>query len=462
MENTSVNILVEAKKEYTKQIIQIIKPHLLEGIFSIFNEAKKICAKKNEPKLILVTFQELLSQVTSWNQTLISEETNSIIEASGCDYINDLITAVFVCHTKILSYVRMNETAKKINLKIPSAEVFIHQIYVELSREFWKQPSLLYEEGVSNVEYQRNIALCQSIIELGIENTIRSLLPFKTILQQYLNEESEEQEEIDVKEPTNAAVSKIRAAKHKSKKGVKSGRKKEEGDDEDSDSTSSSLSSASSSSSSSSSTSSSSTEEEVARKSSKKSKAKKMEEIKSVKEESGKKEELLKDASESSQQSGGSIHVTPIVAPIASPSASPIASTTESLFVPEEVVVDTSSSTLGNSPIVSIPATITSSDNVNMHGGEYKSFTGTSSPSSPSSPYSLSMQPMELNLSDLDEVKVDFGLGNDAQSMSNADIRNNVIQEIESFRNNKLSSSPPQQEKLIATTPATASSYSFF
>ena len=239
--SNNINVLVEAKKEYTQQMIQILRPHLLDGMISIFNEAKKICVKKNEPKLVFITFQELLSQVYAWNQTLIHEETKSIISASKCDYIHDLITAVFVCHTKILSYVRIHQVDKKINLNIPSEETFIHEVYIELAREFWKQPTLLYEEKITNIEFQRNLMICNQIIESTIESTIRRLLPVKTILHQYLKEENEED---------TSSVKTSKTDEKNVKKSHNKQKNKEDDNDEDDDDDSSVSSSSSSSSSS--------------------------------------------------------------------------------------------------------------------------------------------------------------------------------------------------------------------
>lgn len=188
MEQTNYNILVEAKNEYTKHIIQNIRHHLLDGIISIYAEAKQQCDKRQEPKLVIVTFQHYLSQVPKWNETLIGEETASVVNESGCVFFNDLITAVFVCHTKILSFVRVHNHEKKINLQIPTAEAFIHEVYIELAREFWKQPFLLFDQ-IPKSKYQKNLYVCQMIIEKSIETTIRKLLPVKSILQKYLNED---------------------------------------------------------------------------------------------------------------------------------------------------------------------------------------------------------------------------------------------------------------------------------
>ena len=67
---------------------------------------------------------------------------------------------------------------KKINLKIPKIDHFIHKCYIESAREMWKNP-YLFNENVPGHEYQRNSKEIELIIKLSIENTIRNLLPIR-------------------------------------------------------------------------------------------------------------------------------------------------------------------------------------------------------------------------------------------------------------------------------------------
>ena len=162
--DASVAVLVDAKREYTKQLIQMIQPHLLSGMLSVYDEAFSVCTENKEHDLTMLTFQELLGEVPKWNSVMVSDETNRIVDESKCDYLEDLLTAVFVCHTKILTTVRVTNKDRKINLKIPSVENFLHQVYIEMARAFWKHPYLLNPMDVSKLEYQENLRKSESMI----------------------------------------------------------------------------------------------------------------------------------------------------------------------------------------------------------------------------------------------------------------------------------------------------------
>ena len=193
--DTNISVLVNAKEEYTKQLIQLLKPQLLSGLISIFNESKNVCSLKDEKEFTLCRFQEMLSKIPEWNQAIIDEETTRIINEVQCDWMEDLLTAIFVSHTKILTTIRTTSKNKKINLIIPRIDSFIHKVYIEVAREFWKSPYLVDDRSISKLQYQKNLRECEGIIAICIEETIRKLLPVKEILREYLTNDAEECEE---------------------------------------------------------------------------------------------------------------------------------------------------------------------------------------------------------------------------------------------------------------------------
>ena len=188
----NITVLVDAKIEYTKQLTNILVPYIFEGIKSIYDTSKGVC-NMNKDGNILMRFQEQLSQIPKWNQEIIDEEYSRIVENSGCDWLDELVTAVFLSHTKILTSIKSNKKQNKINLKIPKIDHFIHKCYIESAREVWKNP-YLFSDRYKQCDYQRNVRDCNTIICESIEETIRKLLPVKSILKEYLGDNSEDNE----------------------------------------------------------------------------------------------------------------------------------------------------------------------------------------------------------------------------------------------------------------------------
>ena len=122
---------------------------------------------------------------------MIENEYKRIEDESGCDFIKELITAVFMSHTQILQSIHSIEQSKQKSnqLDIPKPEHFIHKCYINAGREFYKNPFFFYDgPEVSPIEKQRNIIQCEQIIANSISETIRQLLPVRRILKSYLQE----------------------------------------------------------------------------------------------------------------------------------------------------------------------------------------------------------------------------------------------------------------------------------
>ena len=180
-------ILVDAKSEYTKQLISLLTQPIYDGIESIYKDSKKISKQIQRENKKLVLFQEFLSKVPKWNQEIIENEVSRIKDFTQCDWLENLMTAVFISYTKVLTAIGTNISSKKMNIQIPTLEHFIHKCYIEAAREFWKKPYLFYDINVPSIDIQRNRADAEVVITTCIEEAVRKLLPVKSILQNYVS-----------------------------------------------------------------------------------------------------------------------------------------------------------------------------------------------------------------------------------------------------------------------------------
>ena len=181
MEDFNSPVFAQAKVEYTKQLIDVLKLPLYEGLQSIYSDSKNIYANNTDIELSII-FREQIENVPKWNNDMIENEVDRIIHTSKCDWLEDLITAVFISHTKILA--SLGNNSKKVNLTIPKITNFIHKCYINSAREIWKNP-YLYDENVPSSEYQKNIKIIEDLIKESIEQTIRKALPIKDILKDH-------------------------------------------------------------------------------------------------------------------------------------------------------------------------------------------------------------------------------------------------------------------------------------
>jgi hypothetical protein len=208
-EGTSV--YAEAKGEYTRQLCQYLTPVLQKYFLDMIELAKE---RESEPKKHLISFQTLLEGVSEWNIDKVQRETQNIAINTQCDYLEELLTAVFIAHTKVLSSIRLTNKNKKLQITIPKLEHFLHRTLTECSRLMWRNTFLFASTGTA-LERQKNMCQIENLIREGILQGVRSMLPVKSILREYLStdetddeEEEEEEEDEDEEEEKKEEVNK--------------------------------------------------------------------------------------------------------------------------------------------------------------------------------------------------------------------------------------------------------------
>jgi hypothetical protein len=167
----------------------------MEGIRSIFNESWKVSVDNGEVEKYLMTFQNFICRVPKWNANIIDEEKKRIVEKSGCNYLEDLITCVHVIQLKVLTCVRVGTRQKKIDISIPKLNDFLHKAYINVARKIYKN-AYLFDKNASPLVQQKHGREFEIIVEECILKTIRESIPTEAIVRAYLDESVEQEEEI--------------------------------------------------------------------------------------------------------------------------------------------------------------------------------------------------------------------------------------------------------------------------
>jgi len=203
MDDFVISNLHESRNEWCCRLVSIFTPLVLEGVRSIFNESWKLCLDNDEANKYLMTFQNLLSRVPKWNNTIVEEERKRIIERSGCNYLEDLITCVHIIQLKVLTCIRVGNKQKKIDISIPKLDSFVHKIYINVARKVYSNV-YLFEKPIGQLQYQKNNRELETIIQECIMMAIRESIPTEAIIRAYLDESVEQEEEViieNIQEP---------------------------------------------------------------------------------------------------------------------------------------------------------------------------------------------------------------------------------------------------------------------
>lgn len=208
MDDFVLSNLNESRNEWCSRLVSIFSPLVVEGFRSIFNESWKLCVENDETNKYLMTFQNLLTRIPKWNNTIIEDERRRIIERSGCNYLEDLITCVHVIQLKVLTCIRVGNKQKKIDISIPKLDSFIHKVYINAARKIYSNV-YLFEKNINPLQIQKNNRELEVIIQECILIAIRDSIPTESIIRAYMDESVEQEEEIiieNIEDPDIAPI----------------------------------------------------------------------------------------------------------------------------------------------------------------------------------------------------------------------------------------------------------------
>lgn len=179
-----VSVYSDARTEYTKQLCVFLVPAYFQFFIDLLEKCKKIMV--NEPKRVLWQFQTCLNEIHDWNMEKVNNEIHQVHMNCGCDYLEDLLTAVFIAHTKVLTAIRLSSNHKKIEITVPKVEHFLFKVMCETSKLLWSS-TYLFRDGIPGIEKQQNYRTIEGILNEGILLAIRNLVPVKSILKSFVN-----------------------------------------------------------------------------------------------------------------------------------------------------------------------------------------------------------------------------------------------------------------------------------
>ncbi len=189
-----LSVYSDARAEYTKQLCVFLVPAYFQFFIDLLEKAKQDMS--NEPKRALWQFQNYLNEVHDWNMEKVHNEIHRIHTNSGCDYLEDLLTAVFIAHTKVLTAIRLSSNKKKIEINVPKVEHFLFKVLCETSKLLWSS-TYLFRDGIPGIEKQQNYRNIEQIINEGILQAVRSLVPVKSILKDFVTNDTADTAEDD-------------------------------------------------------------------------------------------------------------------------------------------------------------------------------------------------------------------------------------------------------------------------
>ena len=176
-----------------ENLTRVLVPHVADGFWSIYENAKTACERNGQPEKTLQTFQNLLTSVPKWNEQTLDKEVDRIITVSKCDYIEDLLLGVFVSYIRAFASLQQSE-ATQVNIEFdrPSLSKFIQTFYTVSARKCWSQAYLFLTMNVPSTQQAKNRRDIETMLEATVGEVIDGFIPWREISRAYFQSPREE------------------------------------------------------------------------------------------------------------------------------------------------------------------------------------------------------------------------------------------------------------------------------
>ena len=180
-----------AKRHIRNRFSLMVLPHVTEGIWSVYENAKTICEKNNQTDQILNTFQNLLTRIPVWTDEVLQAEVKRIISASKCSYLEELLTGVLLTYLRAFAAIQYRSTQDSIDVEFerPPLPKFVHEYYKEVARRCWEHAYLFRTFGVTSEQQARNRKEIDTILDTAFDTVLDSFLPWQSIVNTYFSVE---------------------------------------------------------------------------------------------------------------------------------------------------------------------------------------------------------------------------------------------------------------------------------
>ena len=185
-----------AKSHLRDHLASLIVPSVSEGLWSIYDSSKELCASNGQADQTIRTFQNMLAKIPEWSDSTLDMEVERIIKTTKCGYLDDLVMGVFIAYMKSFAslHYRGKASSLSVDFERPTLAKFVHHLYVHSARKVWQVAYLFKTVGNTSEQQARNRQEIEGLVRECMEKVIHSFLPWESIAKSLSSRVEEEEE----------------------------------------------------------------------------------------------------------------------------------------------------------------------------------------------------------------------------------------------------------------------------
>jgi hypothetical protein len=165
---------------FSEEITDVVKPVIRDFFIDVYEKPDTyLDPDVKEAGNQLIKFQLALKKIPNWTTTQIKKQIDEI--KHRCPGFKQLLVALFVTYiNKISKDIRTSSKARRLDVKLPSDETFVHTCFVNCAHNLYEDPYVMKKS-----EYERASDLDRRL-EKCISVAIRKLIPTLDIINNYI------------------------------------------------------------------------------------------------------------------------------------------------------------------------------------------------------------------------------------------------------------------------------------
>lgn len=179
----------------TNEVAEHIVPVIRDFFIDVYEHPENFLEPdQKDASNQLIKFQMALKKIPNWTNTQIKKNIDEI--NNRCNWFKQLLVALFIAHVKMIKEgIRTSAIKKKLDIKLPSDETFVHTCFVTCAHNLYEDPYIMKEnERTRNEELDSRLHKC-------VLKSIYKLIPTREIIISELNEQVPEEATFNEPEP---------------------------------------------------------------------------------------------------------------------------------------------------------------------------------------------------------------------------------------------------------------------